>query len=186
MLKLAIPLLALQTLSACIFYTETYREVPYYEEDDVDSYEEQDRPMADDGMDRPDAAPEVSVVIDPNGIEAGDTHILSLTFEGSREVTPDAVRDLVFFGPDELVIDTWQTRSDEIILVITVPEDALTGVYDVLISTGDARLFAEGVLEVYGWGDAPADGQDVPSTGSGGTSDGGTGGGSDSGLEPCP
>ena len=142
-LHLSLVALALTT-QACIIYD---RECPGCEADT--GFEDRDHDWTDDedSGDPPDA-PSFSYSLTPNEAEAGNVFIGSLRVEGEDAPGLDEISDLRFYG--DVAVLAQDEREDELLLTLSVAEDADTGPVDLLVElAGDEGMFVDAALMIY-------------------------------------
>jgi hypothetical protein len=164
-------LVALTALEGCIIY-----ETPGKCLDCGDDWVSQ--PPPDTGYPQP--AEEPTVMLSPAEGRVGTSLIAHLTV-ASGDLDLAQVTGVEFFSG--VTIDATENRGGEIILSLSIPNEAVTGPADLLLHLGDSRvILAEDVFTVLG---LQEDTTDEPDTGDDGddTSVGGDTGGTDTG--PC-
>ena len=172
-------LLAILTIPAitvgCVVYDN---DGPGQDDPDVDiarDYED------DDVLDNGDEELGFALEFSPSQAEQGESFIGYITVsDGQGDL--NAVTDVKFYG--DIAMGSWDSRGDEVILSVSVADDAVEGEVDMIVEMEDgSAIWLEAALTVYpnGSGNSYEDAPEPSDDGQ--TDDGQTGDGSDDELD---
>lgn len=173
MVRLLLPIITIQALSACVIYRDEYQDgdegwSDFPEEQEFPAQDGSERPSDDqasddqDLPDRPDAEtenePRIWVTVDPGFIYQDSISIVSLLEGEEMDFNPWEVESVQVEGPSPIEVLTTQARDEEFLVVLEAGETAEPGWYGFMITFYDGTgVFQAEAFEVIKEGQEPSE-----------------------------